>query len=161
MPGRIKIDEADQRILNALQEDGSLSIAALAEIVHMSQNACWRRMKRLEDEGVIRKRVALLDMASVGLDLIVFINIRTTDHSEDWLNHFASVVKTIPEVIEFYRLTGDTDYLLKLKVENMPAFYALYKQLIASINITDVTTSFALEEIKYTTAVPIKLMTPD
>jgi len=156
MDERVSLDEADIRILSALQEDGTLSIAAISDQVNLSQNACWRRLKRLEDEGVIRQRVALLDPAKLGMDLIVFVSIRTSEHSEEWLSQFATVVRAMPEVVEFYRMTGDVDYLLKLRVENMAAYDAAYKRLIAQVRITDVSSTFAMEELKHTTALPLK-----
>lgn len=159
MPDRVAIDEADVRILSALQEDGTLSVAAVSELVHLSQNACWRRMKRLEEDGVISKRVTLLNPARLGLELIVFVSIKTSEHSEEWLSHFAEVVHAMPEVVEFYRMTGEVDYLLKLKVENMAAYDKAYKRLISQVRITDVSSAFAMEEIKHTTSLPLKVTT--
>jgi Lrp/AsnC family transcriptional regulator len=154
---RVPLDDADIRILNELQVDGTLSVAALSDATHMSQNACWRRMKRLEEAGVIRQRVALLQAEALGLELIVFVSVRTSEHSEEWLSHFSQVVQSMPEVIEFYRMTGEVDYLLKLRVENMAAYDAAYKYLISKVRITDVTSTFAMEEIKHTTALPLRL----
>ena len=159
MSERISLDEADVRILSALQEDGTLSVAAVSEIVHLSQNACWRRMKRLEEDGVISKRVTLLNPERLGLELIVFVSIKTSEHSEEWLSHFAEVVHNMPEVVEFYRMTGEVDYLLKLKVENMAAYDKAYKRLISQVRITDVSSAFAMEEIKHTTSLPLKVTT--
>jgi Lrp/AsnC family transcriptional regulator len=159
MPDRTSLDEADVRILSALQEDGTLSVAAVSEIVHLSQNACWRRMKRLEEEGVILKRVTLLNPERLGLELIVFVSIKTSEHSEEWLSNFAKVVHDMPEVVEFYRMTGEVDYLLKLKVENMAAYDRAYKRLISQVRITDVSSAFAMEEIKHTTSLPLKVRT--
>ncbi|WP_026173058.1 Lrp/AsnC family transcriptional regulator [Asticcacaulis benevestitus] len=158
MSGRISLDEADVRILSALQEDGTLSVAAVSEIVHLSQNACWRRMKRLEEERVITKRVTLLNPERLGLELIVFVSIKTSEHSEEWLSNFAKVVHDMPEVVEFYRMTGEVDYLLKLKVENMAAYDRAYKRLISQVRITDVSSAFAMEEIKHTTSLPLKVI---
>jgi Lrp/AsnC family transcriptional regulator len=159
MSERTSLDEADVRILSALQEDGTLSVAAVSEIVHLSQNACWRRMKRLEEDGVISKRVTLLNPERLGLELIVFVSIKTSEHSEEWLSHFAKVVHEMPEVVEFYRMTGEVDYLLKLKVENMAAYDRAYKRLISQVRITDVSSAFAMEEIKHTTSLPLKVTT--
>lgn len=156
MSERISLDEADVRILSALQEDGTLSVAAVSEKVHLSQNACWRRMKRLEETGVLSRRVALIDAEKVGLDLVVFVSIRTSEHNEDWFENFSKVVREMPEVVEFYRLTGDVDYLLKLKVENIRAYDAAYKKLISQVKLTDVSSAFAMEELKNTTAIPVK-----
>lgn len=156
MGERIPLDEADVRILSVLQEDGTLSVAAVADRIHLSQNACWRRMKRLEETGVISRRVALVDAAKVGLDLVVFVSIRTSEHNDDWFEHFSKVVREMPEVVEFYRLTGEVDYLLKLKVENIKAYDAAYKKLISQVKITDVSSAFAMEELKNTTSVPVR-----
>ncbi|CAL4869473.1 DNA-binding transcriptional activator DecR (plasmid) [Asticcacaulis sp. MM231] len=157
MSDRTSLDEADVRILGALQEDGTLSVSAVSEIVHLSQNACWRRMKRLEEDGVISKRVTLLNPERLGLELTVFVSIKTSEHSEAWLSHFAEVVHAMPEVVEFYRMTGEVDYLLKLKVENMAAYDRAYKRLISQVRITDVSSAFAMEEIKHTTSLPLKV----
>jgi Lrp/AsnC family transcriptional regulator len=155
MPGRSAVDEQDLKILDVLQVDGSLSIAAVAERTGISQNSCWRRIKRLEDEGVITGRVTLVDPAKIGLDLTVFVHVKASEHSEEWLNSFAQAVQAIPEVVEFYRMAGDVDYLLKMVVENIAAYDAVYKRLISSVKIVDVSSTFAMEEIKRTTALPL------
>lgn len=155
MASKVELDEADIRILRVMQEDATLSVAAIAEQVHLSHNACWRRIKRLEEAGVIGRRVTLLDPAALGLDMTVFVTIRASEHSEEWLNNFASVVRSIPEVVEFYRMTGDVDYLLKLRVQNITAYDAVYKQLIRTVRLTDVSATFAMEELKHTTALPL------
>lgn len=152
---KISLSEADIRILRVMQEDATLSVAAIAEAVHMSHNACWRRIKRLEEEGVISRRVTLLDPAALGLDMTVFVTIRASEHSEEWLNSFAAAVRAIPEVVEFYRMSGDVDYLLKLRVQNITAYDAVYKRLIKAVRLTDVSSAFAMEELKHTTALPL------
>ena len=159
MSSNISLSEADIRILRVMQEDATLSVAAIAETVHLSHNACWRRIKRLEEAGVISRRVTLLDPTALGLDMTVFVSIRASEHSEEWLNSFASAVRAIPEVVEFYRMSGDVDYLLKLRVQNIAAYDAVYKRLIKAVRLTDVSSAFAMEELKHTTALPL-LATP-
>ncbi|HJS11542.1 Lrp/AsnC family transcriptional regulator [Sphingopyxis sp. OPL5] len=152
---RVSLDDADVRILGILQEDATLSIAAVAAKANMSQNACWRRIKRLEESGVIARRVTILDASALGLDLTVFVSLRASEHSEAWLDTLNSAIRDIPEVVEFYRMTGDVDYLLKLRVENMAAYDAVYRRIIRSIRLTDVSSAFSMEEIKFTTALPL------
>jgi Lrp/AsnC family transcriptional regulator len=155
MSSKVSLDEADIRILRVMQEDATLSVATIAETVHMSHNACWRRIKRLEEAGVISRRVTLLDPTALGLDMTVFVSIRASEHSEEWLNSFATAVRAIPEVVEFYRMSGDVDYLLKLRVQNIAAYDAVYKRLIKAVRLTDVSSAFAMEELKHTTALPL------
>ncbi|HEX6959288.1 MAG TPA: Lrp/AsnC family transcriptional regulator [Ferrovibrio sp.] len=150
-----EFDRTDLRILAALQEDASLSLNDLAGSVNLSTNACWRRVKRLEEAGVIRKRVALLDPQAVGCGVTVFVAVRTSQHTHDWLDAFAKAVRRIPEVVEFYRMSGDLDYLLKILVADIAHYDRVYKRLIKEISLTDVSASFAMEQIKYTTAVPL------
>lgn len=157
MTSKVKLDEADIRILSALQKDGTLSIAALSEVVNLSHNSCWRRLRRLEDAKVISARVALLDPGALGLDLTVFVSIRASEHSEEWLNAFAESATVMPEVVELYRMAGDVDYLMKLKVGNIAAYDAVYKRLIAAVKLTDVSSAFAMEEMKHTTALPLPM----
>jgi Lrp/AsnC family transcriptional regulator len=121
----------------------------------MSPNTVWRRIKRLEDAGIITKRVALINPEAVGLAMTVFVAIKTSDHSDAWLEAFAKAVSTIPEVVEFYRMSGETDYLLKLLVESIADYDRVYRKLIRSAKLNDVSSSFAMETIKYTTAVPL------
>jgi Lrp/AsnC family transcriptional regulator len=150
------LDRLDRRILAALQQDSTPPVAALAERVGLSTNACWRRIKRLEEIGVIRGQVALLDAQKLGIGVTVFVSVRTNEHSDDWLRQFAEAVDALPEVIEFYRMSGDVDYLLKLQVADIADYDRVYKQLIKSVRLTDVSSSFAMEQIKYTTALPIR-----
>ena len=156
MAARVQLDDADLRILAALQKDGALSIAALSEQVNMSTNSCWRRLKRLEESGVILRRVALVDAAALGLDLTVFCSIRASEHSQQWLDSFARVANNMPEVVELYRMTGDTDYLMKLKVESIAAYDAVYKRLISDLRMADISSAFAMEEMKHTTELPLR-----
>lgn len=150
-----EIDAADRRILAVVQEDASLSIAEVAERVNLSQNACWRRLKRLDEEGWVRRRVALLDAAKLGAGVVVFVSVRAAEHSDAWLAEFAAAVRRIPQIVEFYRMSGEADYLLKLRVADIAAYDTVYKQLIRSVRLSDVTSAFAMEEIKHTTAIPI------
>lgn len=155
MSKKINLSEADIRILRVMQEDATLSVAATAEKAHMSHNACWRRIKQLEEAGVITRRVTLLDPAALGLDMTVFVSIRISEHSEEWLTSFAAAVGAMPEVVEFYRMSGDVDYLLKLRVQNVAAYDAVYRRLIKAVRLTDVSSAFAMEELKHTTALPL------
>ncbi|GAA0298350.1 Lrp/AsnC family transcriptional regulator [Sphingomonas oligophenolica] len=157
MTTQVNLDEADIRILSALQKDGTLSIAALSEAVNLSHNSCWRRLRRLEDAKVITGRVALLDPGALGLNLTVFVSIRTSEHSEEWLKAFAESATAMPEVVELYRMAGDVDYLMKLKVGSIAAYDAVYKRLIAAVKLTDVSSAFAMEEMKHTTALPLPM----
>jgi Lrp/AsnC family transcriptional regulator len=150
-----KLDEIDHRILRELQADGSLSVDALAEKVHLSRNACWRRVKALEADGVIRGRVALVDPDRVGCGLLVFIFIRTTQHDPEWLAKFRTAVTALPEIIGVHRTSGDLDYVLRARVADVKAYDRLYQRLIARVPLSDVSASFVMEDIKDTTAVPI------
>ena len=149
------IDPKDRGILVELQRDAAQSIEELAGKVHLSRNACWRRVKMLEDEGVIRARVALLDSEKLNLGLTAFIAVKTAQHDPKWLEKFASAVKDIHEIIGVYRTTGDTDYLLQAVVSDIAGYDRLYKRLISKIQLTDVSSSFVMEKIKETTALPL------
>ncbi len=149
-------DRIDLRILDALQHDGGLSNAELAEHVGLSANACWRRHRRLEDQGIIRKKVALLSQDKLNLKVTVFVGIKTNEHNEKWLQRFAGGIKDIPEVVEFYRMSGEVDYLLRVVVPDIAAYDDFYKRLIEQEDIMDVSSSFAMETIKYTTAIPLQ-----
>ena len=151
-----QLDEFDLRILAILQEDASLSIHEIAEQVHLSQNACWRRIKRLDEEGVIRKRVALLDASKLGVGVTVFVSVKTSEHSETWLSDFATAVRGMAEVVELHRMTGDIDYLIKLRVRDIEDYDSVYKRLIRSVKLSDVSSAFVMEEIKQTTALPLR-----
>jgi len=149
------LDNLDIAILALLQENASLTIGETAEAVNLSQNACWRRIKRMEESGLIRKRVALLDAAKLGAGVTVFVTLRATEHSEEWLQGLAAAVGRIPEVTEFYRMSGDADYLLKLQVADIAAYDRVYKRLIRVVKLSDVSSAFAMEELKHTTAIPL------
>ncbi|TAJ70772.1 MAG: Lrp/AsnC family transcriptional regulator [Phenylobacterium sp.] len=149
------LDAVDRRILRELQRDSTIAIADLAQLVGLSQTPCWKRIKRLTDAGIITKRVVLLDRSKLDLSLAVFVSVRTNRHDQEWLDAFAGAAASMPEVVEFYRLSGDTDYLLKVLVRDIAAYDAFYKRLIAAVPLSDVSSAFAMEQIKSTTAVPI------
>lgn len=149
------MDSTDRKILSILQDDASLSLAEIAAQVNLSQTPCWRRIQKLEERGVIRKRVALVDPESLGLGLTVFVEIETGDHSREWLERFAEAVTGMPEVIGFFRMAGDVDYLLQVTVANMAAFDAFYQRLISLVPLKNVTSRFAMERVKQTTAYPV------
>ena len=153
------MDKYDRRLLELLQADASLSVAELAKRVSLSSTPCWRRVRNLEETGVIQKRVALLDRNKMNLPVTVFCAIKTNQHDLDWLDRFARVVRDIPEVAEFYRMSGDTDYLIKIVVPDIDTYDQVYKKLISSIDIYDVSSSFAMEQLKYTTALPVSYAT--
>jgi Lrp/AsnC family transcriptional regulator len=149
------LDPIDLRILRELQADATISNANLAERAGLSQTSCWNRVKRLTDSGVIQKQVALLDGTLVGLDLVVFVQVRTSHHDEAWLKQFAKAAAALNEVVEFYRMSGDSDYLLKVIVSDVAAYDRFYKRLISTAPLTDVKSAFAMEQIKFTTALPL------
>ncbi len=149
------LDGTDLRILEFLQEDASQSVAAIAERVHLSTNACWHRIKRLGGAGVIEKRVALLNAGKVGAGLTMFVLIRAAEHSQEWFEHFAATVRAIPSVTEFHRTSGDVDYLLKLQLADVASYDEVYKLLISSTRCAEVRAVFSMEEPKRTTAVPL------
>jgi len=149
------LDKFDQAILAALQEDGALSMAALSERVGLSSTPCWKRVKRLEVDGFIEKRVALVNRKKVGLGVTVFVSVRTGQHDEKWLKKFAAAVVTLPEVQEFHRMSGDVDYLLKVVTTDIDGYDAFYKKLIRAAQLTGVSSAFSMEQIKYTTALPL------
>lgn len=151
----IRLDEADLRILRCLQSDASVSMDELAAKTNLSRNACWRRVKQLEERRVIRGRVALIDPDAVDLGLSVFVIIRTSAHEEGWLGKFEEAVRTLPEIQGAHRMTGDIDYVLRLRVPNVKGYDRFYKRLIAKVPISDISASFVMEDIKETTALPI------
>jgi Lrp/AsnC family transcriptional regulator len=148
------MDKTDKAILARLQADAALSVGDLAEIVGISKSACWRRIQKLEQRGVIRGRVTLLDAGALDLSLTVFISIKTNQHNERWARQLKTVVEGIPGILEVYRMGGEADYLLKAIVEDMPDYDRLYKELIRA-DLFDVNSGFVMEEIKYTTELPL------
>jgi Lrp/AsnC family transcriptional regulator len=149
------MDVIDRKILAVVQQDASLSVAEIGQRVGLSSTPCWKRMQRLEADGVIMRRVAIIDPDKVGLGITVFVSIETGDHSQEWLSRFAEVVDAMPEVMEFYRMAGDVDYVMRVVVQDMPAYDTFYKKLIATVPLKNVTSRFAMERIKSTTALPI------
>jgi Lrp/AsnC family transcriptional regulator len=150
------MDKFDRAILNLLQDDASLPVAEIAERIGLTTTPCWRRIQRLESEGVIRKRVAVLDPLKLNVGVTVFVSVRTGHHSTDWLKSFHKLVASIPEVTEFYRMAGQTDYLLKVVVPDISAYDRVYKRLIGGTDLADVSSSFAMEEIKCTSRLPLE-----
>lgn len=155
------LDRLDKKILSILQEDATIPVAEVAKRVGLSTTPCWRRIQKLEEDGVILRRVALLAPKSVNTKVTVFVSIVTNQHSEEWLRRFAELIREFPEVVEFYRMSGQVDYLLRVVVPDIEAYDAFYKRLIAKIEISDVSSAFAMEQIKYTTALPLSYIQLD
>lgn len=151
----IVLDATDRRILAVLQDDASMSVAEVGERAGVSQTGCWKRIKRLERAGVIARRVAVLDRERLGLGVTVFVAVRTAHHSDEWLQTFAEGVARIPEVVEFYRMSGDIDYLLKVVARDIADYDRIYRKLTKVAPLHDVSSSFAMQEIKSTTALPL------
>ena len=149
------MDAIDRKILELLQVDAETPVATIAERVHLSVTPCWRRIQKLKEAGVIRRQVAICDPAKLNLGVTVFVSVRTNQHSQVWLEKFAKGVKEIPEVVELYRMSGDVDYLLRVVVPDIAGYDAVYKRLIRAADLYDVSSSFAMELLKYTTALPL------
>ena len=150
------MDPTDAKILDVLQSNAALAIDKVAEIVGLDETACAKRIKDLEDAGVILQRVALLDPRKVGANMTAFVAITAPEHSQEWLDQFHSAVMSFPEVVEFYRMSGQVDYLLRVVVPDIEAYDVFYKKLIAAAKLKDVSSTFAIEQIKYTTKLPLK-----
>ncbi len=150
------MDAIDKKILMLIQENAAQPVAEIARKVGLSVTPCWRRIQRLEESGVIRKRVALLDGKKIGVPMSVFVALRTNQHNAEWLAEFARLIAEMPEVVEFYRMSGEVDYMLRVVVADMNAYDAFYRQLISKVQLTDVSSSFAMEELKFTTALPLE-----
>lgn len=155
------MDRLDKKILRLLQEDSTLAVADVAKKVGLSTTPCWRRIQKFEEDGIIKRRVAVLDPEKVNTKVNVFVSIRTSVHSIEWLKRFSEVIQELPEVVEFYRMSGDVDYLLRVVVPDIAAYDAFYKRMIAKIEIRDVSSVFAMEQIKYTTELPLDYMVLD
>ncbi len=153
--GNLAIDSVDRKILYHLQRDAGMTIKEIAKKVHLSPTPCWKRIQRMEDSGIIRARVALLDPSKVDAGVTVFIAVRTNQHNIEWSKKFAREMKTIPEIMEIYRMSGEVDYLLRVVVPDIAAFDRVYKTIIGRIALSDVTSMFAMEQMKYTTALPV------
>jgi Lrp/AsnC family transcriptional regulator len=152
-----EIDTIDRRLLAELQRDATLTVDQLSERLNLSRNACWRRVKILEEKGVITGRVALVDAEKLGLGLSVFVILRTSHHDPDWLKRFRDAVTSFPEITGVYRMSGDLDYVLRARVADVKAYDRLYQRLIAKVPLDDVSASFVMEEIKDTTIVPVEV----
>ncbi len=149
------MDEIDRDIVRLLQKDGALSARELGERVGLTPTPCWRRVRALEDSGVIRGRVALVDPGAINLDVTALVNIRTNDHSSQWIESFRAAIADFPEIVEAYRTSGDIDYTLKVMVPSIADYDVFYKRLIDAVDLYDVRTIFVMEEIKRTTALPL------
>jgi Lrp/AsnC family transcriptional regulator len=152
-------DKVDLELIALLQKDVSLSIDELAARVGLTKTPCWRRVQKLEKSGVIRKKVALLDAAILGLGVSVFVQVKTNQHNTDWLKQFAETVSSFSEVVEFYRMAGEYDYLLRVVVKDIQAYDDFYKRFINATSLTDVTSNFSMEELKCTTELPLPTKT--
>lgn len=149
------MDSIDLKILEILQQDADAQIADMAARVGLSATPCWRRVQRLRELGVITRSVVLVDATKLNVGVTVFVSVRTSTHSQDWFERFRASVQAIPEVVEFYRMSGDVDYLLRVVVPDIAAYDKVYKRLIAGTQLFDVSSSFAMEELKFTTALPL------
>ena len=149
------IDKIDRKLLALLQHDATLTVAELGERIGLSSTPCWKRLKRLEDEGYIDRRVVLVNRAKVGLPVTVFVSIRTNSHDEKWLVDFAGAISGFPEVVEVYRMIGEVDYLLKVVTSDIDGYDRFYKRLIRAVKLTDVSSTFAMEQIKSSTELPL------
>jgi len=152
------MDDIDRRILMCVQADATVTVADIADRVGLSQTPCWRRIQNLEKAGIIRQRVALLDRDKLNLGVTVFVGVRTREHNQEWLDEFARAVVNLPEVVEFYRMSGEIDYLMKIVVPDIASYDAVYKRLIAAVDLFDVSSSFAMEELKCTSELPVNYL---
>lgn len=153
-----QLDRYDYAILSALQLDGTLSVAQLSERIGLSSTPCWKRIRRLEEEGYLENRVAIVNRRKVGLPVTVFVSVRTSQHDDKWLARFAAAVVALPEVLEFHRMSGDIDYLLKVVTSDIEGYDRFYKKLIKVAQLSGVSSAFSMEQIKFTTALPLELV---
>ncbi len=153
--GNDVLDKTDIQLLDALQRDATQSMAQLGEVVGLSPTPCWKRIKRLQDEGYITARLAMLDRKKLGLPVTVFVSVRTTQHDEQWLARFAAIVTAMPEVMEFHRMSGDVDYMLKVVTSSIDGYDRFYKKLIRQVGLSGVSSAFSMEQIKSTTVLPL------
>jgi Lrp/AsnC family transcriptional regulator len=149
------MDKKDREILSILQRNAATPLAELAQAVHLSSTPCWRRVQKLHDSGVIRAQVVLCDQAKLNLPVTVFVSVRASQHSDAWMKRFVQATRDIPEIVELYRMSGDVDYLLKVIVPDIAGYDAVYKRLIRAVDLQDVSSSFAMEVLKSTTALPL------
>lgn len=152
------MDRIDRAILDLLQRDSTLEVTEIAERVGLSKAPCWRRIRRLQETGVIRQTVALLDAKLLNVGTTVFVTIKTANHSAAWFNKFSRALNDIPEVMDVYRMSGDVDYMLRIVVPNIDGYSAVYNRLIESCEFLDISASFALESIRHTTALPLNYL---
>ncbi len=152
------LDRIDRKILDLLQKDATIPVAEIGKKIGLSTTPCWRRIQKMEEDGVIIKRSAILNPEKVNAGVNVFVFIRTSEHSDAWMKKFSNVVEEFNEVVEFYRMSGDVDYLLRIVVPNIQAYDNFYRKLIAKISLNDVSSSFAMSQIKYTTALPLEFI---
>ena len=152
------MDRIDKRILSLLQKDSTIPVAEIGKKVGLSTTPCWRRIQKLEEDGVIQKRVAVLNPTAVNAKVTVFVSIRTNSHNAEWLKRFSEVTREFPEIVEMYRMSGEVDYLLRVVVPDIQAYDIFYQKLISRVDITDVSSSFAMEQIKYTTQLPLEYL---
>lgn len=150
------MDKIDRKILALLQKDATTPVAEIGRKVGLSTTPCWRRIQKMEEDGVIKARVAVLDPAKINAGVTVFVSVKTNEHNETWMRKFSGVIDEFNEVVEFYRMSGDVDYLLRVVVPDIAAYDSFYKRLISKIALTDVSSSFAMGQIKYTTALPLE-----
>ena len=153
------MDATDKRILELLQADAGLTVKQIAAQLPLSATPCWKRIQKLEDQGYIRARVALLDPRKINANVTVFVAIKTDQHTKEWIERFNKAVADMPEVMEIYRMSGEIDYLLRVVVSSIEAYDQFYKKLIDRVDLANVTSSFAMEQIKYTTALPVSVDT--
>ena len=149
------MDKRDKAILKSLQDNADVTVGELAEIIGLSKSACWRRIQNLEEAGIIGAKVTLLNQQKLGLNLTVFTAIRTHEHTRKWFDQFHAVTTTMPNVMEVHRMSGDVDYLMRAVVPDMKSYDSMYRELIGKVNLFDVSSSFSMETIKYTTALPL------
>ena len=152
------LDKMDLKILQLLQTDSTMPVAEIGRQIGLSTTPCWRRIQKLEEQGILKERVALLDAEKVNAGVTVFVSITTSRHSKDWLDKFQKVISEFPEVVELYRMSGKVDYLMRVVVSDIAAYDDFYKRLISQIDITDVSSTFAMEQMKFTTALPLKFV---
>lgn len=149
------MDKIDRKLLAMLQDNADRPLNELAEAVHLTPTPCWKRIQKMQAAGVIRRKVVLCDPAKLNLGLTAFVAVRTTQHSEQWLRKFAAAVQSIPEIVEAYRMSGDIDYMLRIVCPDIGGYDAVYKKLIRAVELSDVSSSFAMEQLKYSTALPV------
>jgi len=150
------LDKTDRKILTLLQSDASISMDSLADSVSLSRNACWRRVKQMEENGVIKSRVTLIDPDAIGLGLSVFVMIKISDHATEWLKKFEQAVRSLPEILGAHRMSGDLDYVLRVRVADVKGYDLFYKRLISQVPVSDISASFVMEDIKETTELPLE-----